>query len=110
MKTTTRKTSRTARKPSRLDIISEGLATETAALNEALDAGAVVTFPTKEEDRNIGANAAGKRVVRARYGLDGLWVTTAGYGGSFMFGNDDAWGRLLRLAGVPRDPRALGQF
>jgi len=90
----------------RLNAISEGLAAETAALNAALPGGAIVCLPTKEENPNQGANSAGKRVVSARFGHDGMWVETANYGGSFAFGNDCAWERLLRVAGVARDPRA----
>lgn len=49
--------------------------------------------------------ASGLRVKRARFGADGLWVETAGYGGSYALANDDRWEALLAVAGVGRDSR-----
>lgn len=93
-----------AARKARLDIITAGLCAEVEALNEVLRARPVI-YPARE-----GHMMSGYRVASARFGLDGLWVTCANYGGSYAFANDEGWDFLLRLAGVPRDPRALGQF
>ena len=93
-----------AARKARLDIITAGLGAEVEALNAVLRARPVV-YPVRE-----GHMMSGYRIESARYGWDGLWVNCANYGGSYAFANDESWDFVLRLAGVPRDPRALGQF
>lgn len=90
-----------AAQKARLEAISEGLQAEVAALNAVIHSGREVRFPER-----AGFMTSGKRVESARYGYDGLWVTCASYGGSYMFANDSSWAELLMIAGVERDPRA----
>ena len=109
--TTRRRSSTSARaekkaRADRLAAISDGLYAEVAAFNAAIRAGAVVHLPTKDENPNQGSNSAGLRVERARYSPhESVWVECANYGGHFCLGNGGSWERLLRLAGVQRDPR-----
>lgn len=85
----------------RLASISEGLQAEVAALNVALRRHPV-RYPIVP-----GSLLSDRDLVSARYGYDGIWVTTAAYGGSFTFGNDDRWALVLQLAGVERDRRTV---
>lgn len=90
-----------AARRARMTRISEGLQAEVAALNAALRQRPV-RYPTTP-----GSMLSDRDIVSARYGHDGIWVTTAGYGGSYTFGNDDRWALVLKLAGIERDARAL---
>jgi hypothetical protein len=89
-----------AAQKARLDAISEGLQEEVAAFNEAIQASKKVRFPVRE-----GSLTSGRKVERARYGWDGIWVECANYGGSYALGNDSRWAELLTIAGVERDQR-----
>jgi len=85
----------------RLEAISAGIQAEIAALNAVIRSGREVRFPTR-----VGYMTSGLVVASARYGYDGLWVTCAGYGGSYSLANDSTWDELLKIAGVERDPRS----
>lgn len=87
----------------RLMAITAGLYEEVRALNATLRSGREVRFPERP-----GSLTSGKRVDHTEYRYDGLWVTCANYGGSYAFGNDGRWAELLQIAGVQRDPRAVG--
>lgn len=104
MKQTNRSAARVEKQQhrARMDAIIAGLQAELVALNAAIRAGVDVRFPDRAEilPRN-------RKIERAEWRSDGIWVVCTGYGGAYAFGNDSRWAELLRMGGVPRDPRAV---
>ena len=95
-----------AARKARLDIINAGVQAEIEAFRAVIQAGTEVRAPVQRSSM-----MSGKRIVRAWLNSScELWVECADYGGWFTIGNDGTWDALLKIAGVPRDPRALGQF